>query len=92
MGLAPDEVAYVSLTGKASEVLRKKDNPNATTAHKLLYYFHKNADGTFTQKPKLRLDKHYEVIVVDEVSMLPKTMWEQLLTYPVYILALGDPG
>ena len=41
MGLAPDEVAYVSLTGKASEVLRKKDNPNATTAHKLLYYFHK---------------------------------------------------
>ena len=46
MGLAPDEVAYVSLTGKASEVLRKKDNPNATTAHKLLYYFHKNADGT----------------------------------------------
>lgn len=91
MGLAPDEVAYVSLTGKASEVLRKKDNPNATTAHKLLYYFHKNADGTFTQKPKLRLDKRYEVIVVDEVSMLPKDMWNLLLSHNIFVIASGDP-
>lgn len=33
-----DEVAYITFTGKASEVLREKGCPNAMTAHKLLYY------------------------------------------------------
>ena len=37
LDIPPDEVRYVSLTGKASEVLRKKGNSNAITAHKLLY-------------------------------------------------------
>lgn len=91
MGLDPDEVAYVSLTGKASEVLRKKDNPNACTAHKLLYNFHQKKDGSYVKKAKPRLDKHYEVIVVDEVSMLPKDMWDLLLSHNVFIIASGDP-
>lgn len=33
----------------------------------------------------------YDLIVVDEISMLPKTMWELLLSHNVPVIALGDP-
>ena len=36
--IEPEDVAYVAFTGKAANVLAKKGCPNATTAHKLLYY------------------------------------------------------
>ena len=47
-------------------------------------------NGTFQFKEKLSID--YKVVVVDEVSMLPKPMWERLLKHNKYILACGDPG
>ena len=88
----PDEyIRYVAFTGKASEVLRKKGNPNAITAHKLLYQARQKKDGTYFFEPRRVLEDLPRIIVVDEVSMLPKDMWNQLCTYPVYILALGDP-
>ena len=34
LNVAEDQVAYVSFTGKAAEVLRKKGNPNSMTLHK----------------------------------------------------------
>lgn len=34
----------------------------------------------------------YKVIVVDEVSMLPKPLWDLLVSHHIYILATGDPG
>ena len=42
-----EDVAYVSFTGKAAEVLRKKGNPNAMTLHKLLYDSIPRATGGF---------------------------------------------
>jgi exodeoxyribonuclease-5 len=30
--------------------------------------------------------------VVDEISMLPKEMWELLLSHDIHVIALGDPG
>lgn len=91
LGLGYDEVAYVTYTGKAAEVLRRKGCPNACTAHRLLYYNNKLADGTFIHKPKPHLDKAYKVIVVDEVSMLPKDMWNLLLSHKIFVIACGDP-
>lgn len=94
LGIDPEiEVAFVALTGKAAQVLKEKGNPNPTTVHKLIYRADQQKDGSYKFKLKEQLDNpDLKVIVVDEVSMLPKTMWEQLLTYPVYVLALGDPG
>ena len=57
-----------------------------------MYYAQQMPDGNFTFKPKKRLDDAYQLIVVDEVSMLPADMWFQLLSYGVYIIAAGDPG
>lgn len=86
-----DDVAYITFTGKASEVLREKGCPNAMTAHKLLYYSKQMPSGKFFYKPRTSLEKDYKVIVVDEISMLPKSMWDLLLTHGIYVLACGDP-
>lgn len=88
----PKDVCYVAFTGKAAMVLQSKGCQNAQTAHKLLYNAKMKPDGTYEFFPKKELDGNYKIIVVDEVSMLPRTMWELLTIHPVYILALGDPG
>ena len=89
--ISPEAVRYVAYTGKASEVLRKKGNPNAMTAHKLLYYSKRMADGHFVYRERPHLEGNPALIVVDEVSMLPASMWNLLIKHPVHILALGDP-
>lgn len=89
----PDErVAYVAYTGKAANVLKNKGCPNATTAHKLLYHARQTKSGNYVFTPKKTLDDPYDLIVVDEVSMLPQELWYQLLSHGVYVLAMGDPG
>ena len=49
-------------------------------------------DGKYIFTPRDELDGLYKIIIVDEVSMLPKSMWELLLSHGVYVIALGDPG
>lgn len=85
----PEEVAYITFTGKASEVLREKGNPNAMTAHRLLYYSKQLANGKFVFKPRPSIE--YRLVIVDEVSMLPKDMWDLLLSHGIYVIACGDP-
>ena len=87
-----EEVAYVAFTGKAAKVLAEKGNPNATTIHKLIYFSKQLPNGTFIYTPKPRSEIPYDIIVVDEVSMVPDSMWKQLLSYGIYIIACGDPG
>ena len=89
LNVEPSKVAYATFTGKAAEVLRKKGNANAMTLHRLLYESIPKPGGGFIRKPKLQLD--YNVIVVDEVSMVPKSMIDMLLHHRVYIIFLGDP-
>ena len=91
LNIPPEAVRYVAYCGKASEVLRKKGNPNAMTAHKLLYYSERKADGHFVYRPRPTLEGNPALIVVDEVSMFPASMWNLLIRHPVHILALGDP-
>ena len=85
-----DDVCYCAFTGKAAEVLRKKGNKNACTLHKLLYESIPKPDGGFFRKPKSQLG--YSIIVVDEVSMAPKTLIDLLFSHNVYVICLGDPG
>ena len=85
----PTKVAYATFTGKAAEVLRKKGNPNAMTLHRLLYDSIPKSSGGFIRVPKKTLD--YTIIVVDEVSMVPKSMIDMLLAHRVYVIFLGDP-
>lgn len=85
-----ERVCYCAFTGKAAEVLRRKGNKNVCTLHHLLYEHIPKPAGGFFRKPKPRLD--YDIIIVDEVSMAPKTLMDLLFTYRVYVICLGDPG
>ena len=86
------DVAYAAFTGKAATVLQQKGCQNATTAHKLLYRAKPMPNGTYKFIPRIYGEIEYKVIVIDEVSMLPKPMWDQLMRHNVYVLATGDPG
>lgn len=92
LGIPQYDVCYIAYTGKAALVLKEKGNLNAKTAHKLLYQSRPRADGTFFHIPRARLEYPYKIIIVDEVSMLPKEMWDLLLSHHIYVIALGDPG
>jgi exodeoxyribonuclease-5 len=91
LNIDPDDVAYVTFTGKAASVLRHKGCPNAMTAHKLLYYSKRLPSGKFVFSPRKTLEKDYSLIVVDEISMLPNDLWELLLSHKIHVIALGDP-
>lgn len=85
------EVAYITFTGKAANVLRHKNCPNAMTAHKLLYKARPTPSGKFIYSPKDVLEGNYKLIVVDEISMLPIDLWRLLLSHGIYVIACGDP-
>jgi exodeoxyribonuclease-5 len=84
-----DRVCYCAFTGKAAEVLKKKGNKNVCTLHRLLYDHIPKPAGGFFRKPKPKID--YDVVVVDEVSMAPKSLMDLLLKHKVYVICLGDP-
>ena len=85
-----DRVCYVAYTGKAAQVLRQKGCPNSMTAHKLLYDAKPMPNGSYKFEAKSNIGD-YDIIVVDEISMLPKVMWDKLLSHNIYVLATGDP-
>ena len=91
LNLDEDDVCYIAYTGKAAKVLRDKGCQNAMTAHRLLYQSFPRNDGTFYHKIKRPLDHPYKLIVVDEISMLPKEIWDLLLSHNIHVICLGDP-
>ena len=90
-GIDPDkDVVFTSFTGKATQVLQKKGNKNVSTLHRLLYEHYPRPDGTFYRRPVASIP--FQIVVVDECSMVPKELLNQLLKYKVYVICLGDPG
>ena len=89
-GVDPEkDVVYATFTGKAAQVLLKKGNKNVSTLHKLLYESLPRPDGSWYRKPVERIP--YKIVVIDEVSMVPDSMIQQLFKYSCYVIALGDP-
>jgi len=89
LNVEESRVCYCAFTGKAAEVLKKKGNKNVATLHRLLYEHIPRPAGGFFRKPKPFID--YDVVVVDEVSMAPKSLIELLFKHKVYVICLGDP-
>lgn len=90
LDVSENKVCYSAYTGKAVEVLRSKGNKNCMTLHKLLYESIPRAGGGFFHKPKVTLG--YSVVVVDEVSMRPKELMDQLFSHKVFVICCGDPA
>lgn len=89
LNISEDDVCYATFTGKAAQVLLKKGNKNVSTLHKLLYKSIPKPNGGFIRIPVQ--DVPYKVVIVDEVSMAPKTLMDLLFRYNTYVICLGDP-
>ena len=88
-GVKETDVCFACFTGKAAQVLLKKGNRNVITLHKLLYKSIPKESGGFVRIPNPSIP--YKIVVVDEVSMAPKTLMDLLFKHNVYVICLGDP-
>lgn len=84
-----DNVAFVTYTGKASLVLRQKGIP-ATTIHHLIYDCKKIGWDTYIFTLKPEISKKIKLIIIDEISMVPKELLIDLLKFNRPIITFGD--
>lgn len=97
------KVAYVTFTGKASSVLKSKISDIfddkfdfCGTIHSMMYRPVVEKDR-ITGKSKVvrwdkRVDLDYDMIIVDEASMLPQDIYKDLRSYNIPMLLVGDHG
>lgn len=93
--------ALCSYTGKASRILQQrlkteagiKDTDYIGTIHRLIYHPITNEQGEITGWEKISNEEFlYDMIIVDEASMIDEEIWEDLLSFNVPALAVGDHG
>jgi len=93
--------ALCSYTGKASRILGQKlkstkeikDVDYIGTIHRLIYRpITNDREEVIGWEKKPREDFKYDMIIVDEASMLDEGIWDDLLSFDVPILAVGDHG
>lgn len=94
-------VAFCAYTGKAANVLGRKlaANPELTelefscsTIHSLMYHaILDRATGVFSGFQK-KTSLPYDLIVVDEASMIPRQLFDDLASFGIPIMAVGDHG
>lgn len=87
--VAPSRVLYCAYTGAAVQVLRMKGLP-ANTIHNSIYNFSK-ADGKYQKTRKLVEElENVSLFVVDEASMVPQDILEDILSYRKPVILVGD--
>lgn len=95
LGLEENEVAFCAFSGMASCVLTRKGT-TASTIHQLIYKTIKiqKPNGaislSFKLKDKSELDPKIKLIIVDEFSMVSEKIMNDLLTFDIKIICLGD--
>lgn len=88
LGIPLQDVIFCTLTGKAALVLRMKGNP-ANTIHKTFYSVFKTRNS-FGFNLKRHISSNIKLIVVDEVSMVTEKMLQDILSFRVPVICLGD--
>jgi exodeoxyribonuclease-5 len=88
-----EPVLFAAFTGKAALVLQSKGCVGASTIHSLIYRVDETAAGV----PRFVLNeesplKEAKLCIIDECSMVGAELAEDLLSFGVRILVLGDPA
>jgi len=93
------KVGFCSYTGRAVQNLKVKlseakclnSKDTISTIHGLIYKPIENSAGVIVGwQKKESID--FQLIIVDEASMIDELIWNDLLSYDVPILAVGDHG
>lgn len=93
------KIAYCAYTGKATLVLKNKliesdaiySADTISTIHGLIYTpIEDEKERIIGWKPKDELET--DLIIVDEASMIDATIWKDLTSYSIPIIAIGDHG
>lgn len=79
-----------AFTGKACNVLQRK-GISAQTIHSLIYDAFQDKTGWHFVK-KIQLPGQPKLIIVDEASMLSTDLYNDLKSYGIKLLFVGDPG
>lgn len=90
-------IGFCAFTGKAANVLKNKlrdagvDNPSFVgTVHRMMYTTRTDASGRPVWQRNEELD--FDLIIVDEASMISEQIFNDMLSYQIPILAVGDHG
>jgi exodeoxyribonuclease-5 len=93
-------VAFGAYTGKAAQVLRTKlqsekilqPADSCSTLHGLMYYSQSKGGKDAAPSWRKRESLKYDLLVVDEASMVSEEIWNDLLSFGKPVLAVGDHG
>ena len=94
-------IAFCSYTGKASRILKQKlvesnsigKDDYIGTIHRLIYHpITNDRDEIIGWERISKEDFRFNLIIVDEASMLDEEIWNDLLSFDTLILAVGDHG
>jgi exodeoxyribonuclease-5 len=86
------DCAVAAFTGKAVNVLQRKDIREAQTLHSLIYDCVPRKDGGMDFIRKQRLEEDNDLIIVDEASMVSTDLYSDLKLFNKKLLFVGDPG
>lgn len=96
----PDtRVAFCAFTGKAVRVLEmtlkknkvSRSGDNLSTIHSLIYNSILDSNGHVIGW-KLKPNLEFDLIIVDEASMVTADIWSDLLSFKIPVLVVGDHG
>lgn len=93
------KVAFAAYTGKATQVLAEKlkrtkldlSKDSISTLHSLLYSPIADTQGQIAGWRR-KDEVPFQLIVVDEASMVTQEIWRDLLRFQIPVLAVGDHG
>lgn len=95
------KIAFCAFTGKAVQVLKNKLVQNQaiykkdeiSTIHSLIYRTIEDERGAVLGWIKKELEEvDFDLIIVDEASMIDEKIWNDLKYYAIPIIAVGDHG
>lgn len=89
LGFKNNEIKFCTYTGRAALILNQKGT-GAKTIHSLIYTFKKRG-GRYIKKLKTSLGDDVKLIVVDEISMVGESLMEDILSFCIPVICLGDP-
>lgn len=91
LNISDYNIRYVAFTGKAALVMKKK-GLDATTIHSLIYEPREDEEGNTIFKKINKLDSSVKIIIVDESSMVSRELQQDLESFRIPILYVGDSG